>query len=244
MPLSEVLEMTPLIRNGEDYSNCSSKKDQVLKVARSDPFLSIQEIADNVGTTPRYVRTILSESNVSLTDLRLRHARSMERELGIGRASFGSQQVRDVRVECCCDSFVKDVFKDENDMGYLAISRVRCIENRPFCIDEVITGLRNVSSHNFLRIDQPFYLTVCPDLKEEIKAEKGPSILARARKETAERLEIEEGSLIIIMTQRLVSANLPDRVMGIERNIYRIADIRATLPDLREIELGELVASL
>ena len=36
-------------------------KDRVLQTAQKDPFLTIEEIAQSVNTTPRYVRTILSK---------------------------------------------------------------------------------------------------------------------------------------------------------------------------------------
>ncbi len=56
-------------------------KAKVLQTARRDPFLSIDEIAAIVRTTPRYVRTILSESQVSLMQLRKSYAKTMEKKL-------------------------------------------------------------------------------------------------------------------------------------------------------------------
>ena len=56
-------------------------KSKVLRVARQDPFLSIEEIANQVETTPRYVRTILSESQVSLMQLRKEYAKRLEQQL-------------------------------------------------------------------------------------------------------------------------------------------------------------------
>lgn len=61
-----------------------SKKEQVLQLARRDPFLRIEEIAQQVGTTAPYVRTILSENRVSLAKLRKAYARDMERRLSAG----------------------------------------------------------------------------------------------------------------------------------------------------------------
>ena len=56
-------------------------KARVIKVVQSDPFLSIEEIAAQVRTTPRYVRTILSEANLSLTQMRKQYAKHMEHQL-------------------------------------------------------------------------------------------------------------------------------------------------------------------
>src|SRR6056297_3130152 len=54
------------------------KKEIIIENARRDPFLKIDNLAEKAGTTPRYVKTILSEANVSLMKLRKKYARSME----------------------------------------------------------------------------------------------------------------------------------------------------------------------
>ena len=56
-------------------------KAKVIQVVQNDPFLSIDEIAAKVRTTPRYVRTILSEANLSLMQLRKQYAKHMEHQL-------------------------------------------------------------------------------------------------------------------------------------------------------------------
>lgn len=56
-------------------------KEKTLRVARQDPFLTIEEIAEEVSTTPRYVRTILSEAKLSLMELRKEYAKRMEKKL-------------------------------------------------------------------------------------------------------------------------------------------------------------------
>src|SRR6056297_2555665 len=58
-----------------------TKKEQIINFAQSDPFLKITDIAENVQTTPRYVRTILSEANISLMKLREKYAKNMEKRL-------------------------------------------------------------------------------------------------------------------------------------------------------------------
>ncbi|ACL69253.1 hypothetical protein [Halothermothrix orenii] len=55
-----------------------TKKEKILENARRDPFLKIEELAKKANTTPRYVRTILSEANLSLMELREQYARKME----------------------------------------------------------------------------------------------------------------------------------------------------------------------
>lgn len=57
-----------------------TKKEFIIRVAKNDPFLKIEEIADQAKTTQRYVRTILSEANLSLMNLREEYARKMEKQ--------------------------------------------------------------------------------------------------------------------------------------------------------------------
>ncbi len=55
-----------------------TKKEIILENAQKDPFLKIEDLAKLADTTSRYVRTILSEGNISLMGLRKQYARSME----------------------------------------------------------------------------------------------------------------------------------------------------------------------
>ncbi|MGM0602935.1 MAG: hypothetical protein ACQESS_06430 [Bacillota bacterium] len=56
-----------------------TKKEQIIEDARKDPFQKIEHLAKRANTTPRYVRTILSEANLSLMNLRREYARKMEK---------------------------------------------------------------------------------------------------------------------------------------------------------------------
>lgn len=58
-----------------------SIKGQVIALAKRDPFLTVKELAEEVGTTTRYVRTILSESDLSLNEMRRFYAKSLRRSV-------------------------------------------------------------------------------------------------------------------------------------------------------------------
>ncbi|AZR73696.1 hypothetical protein BBF96_10060 [Anoxybacter fermentans] len=62
-----------------EYFGNETKKEFIIRVAKEDPFLKIEEIAEMAGTTPHYVRTILSDANLSLMNLRKEYARRMEK---------------------------------------------------------------------------------------------------------------------------------------------------------------------
>lgn len=59
-----------------------SVKANVIALASADPFLTVEELSELADTTPRYVRTILSEAGLSLNRLRRQYARRLERRLG------------------------------------------------------------------------------------------------------------------------------------------------------------------
>ncbi|MFW6035871.1 MAG: hypothetical protein ACOCRZ_06410 [Halothermotrichaceae bacterium] len=58
--------------------NWKTKKEIIIENACRDPFLKIDDLAEMASTTSRYVRTILSESNISLMKLRKEYARKAE----------------------------------------------------------------------------------------------------------------------------------------------------------------------
>src|SRR5690625_2256293 len=78
------LEARHLYLNGE--STRMTKKTRLLTLARRYPFLSVDEIAERVGTTPRYVRTSLSEAGLSLLALRRQQALRMAQDVQVPMA--------------------------------------------------------------------------------------------------------------------------------------------------------------
>ncbi|MBM7558038.1 hypothetical protein [Halanaerobacter jeridensis] len=52
-----------------------TKKERVIYLAQEDPFLKVEKIAQLAETTSHYVRTVLSEADLSLTKLRENYAR-------------------------------------------------------------------------------------------------------------------------------------------------------------------------
>src|SRR5690554_4528519 len=58
--------------------NWKTKKEIIIENASRDPFLKIEELAKTADTTSRYVRTILSEADLSLMKLRKEYVRKIE----------------------------------------------------------------------------------------------------------------------------------------------------------------------
>lgn len=60
----------------------ASIKEQIIGAALQDPFLTVEQLAQKVGTTAPYVRTVLSEADLSLNKLRKDYARQLQYRLG------------------------------------------------------------------------------------------------------------------------------------------------------------------
>jgi len=131
----------------------STKKEHILSLAQRDPFLRVEEIAAKAETTPRYVRTILSEARVSLMQLRRNYARTMERRLGVNvtvdRPDRGLSDalslagnevgVNKVRVVQAVDVRLAEILGVAGEEPLLKVSRVRLVNQRPFYVSEVVT---------------------------------------------------------------------------------------------------------
>ncbi|WP_018249073.1 GntR family transcriptional regulator [Orenia marismortui] len=55
-----------------------TKKERVIYLAKKDPFLKVERISQLAETTSHYVRTVLSEANLSLTKLRKQYVKKLE----------------------------------------------------------------------------------------------------------------------------------------------------------------------
>lgn len=131
-----------------------TKKEQIINFAQSDPFLKISDIAEYVQTTPRYVRTILSEANISLMKLREKYARNMEKRLKNDEQyelqakvslrdeySYNDLNPESIEVEQVDENQFPEIqrFREEDEL--IKISQVQAVDDRPYCVHELITYL-------------------------------------------------------------------------------------------------------
>lgn len=110
-------------------------KAKVIQLVQKDPFLSIEEIASQVETTPRYVRTILSEANLSLLQLRKQCARAMEQQLKREIVPTAAQeydpQLKLVKV---IDPVAAELLDQDPDAELMKISRMQRLERIPIFV--------------------------------------------------------------------------------------------------------------
>ncbi len=129
-----------------------TKKEQIINFARHDPFLKISDIAKNVETTPRYVRTILSEANISLMELREKYARNMEQRLAGKESNLQKATVRllkgdgevnasEVIMRKIADIDCKELVKTHPDEELYKITQKKLVNNKPYSLQEIITYL-------------------------------------------------------------------------------------------------------
>ncbi|MFP4017154.1 MAG: GntR family transcriptional regulator [Halanaerobiales bacterium] len=129
-----------------------TKKEQIINFAQSDPFLKISDIAEYVQTTPRYVRTILSEANISLMKLREKYARNMEKRLKNDEHnelqakvslrdeySFNNLDSGIIEVEVIDESEFSEIERFHDNDELIKIFQVQTVDDRPYCVHELIT---------------------------------------------------------------------------------------------------------
>lgn len=152
-----------------------SKKARVIKLAKTDPFLSVDEIARMVGTTSRYVRTSLSEAGIILTDLRRRFADEMRQRLAevmrhdqvvpaavandkdAGHAEPIPEQTRCIRVAQLVDAEAAALLREQPDAPLLEISRLRLVNGQPLYVNQLVTTGRLTLNEQLMTQDGPMY---------------------------------------------------------------------------------------
>lgn len=151
-----------------------SKKERVVRLARMDPFLSVDEIARLVGTTSRYVRTTLSEAGITLTDLRRRFAEDMKRRLADPKRHDDgpAPPVHDphelkpegqeaetgcIRVAQLVDAEAAALLGLASDAPLLEICRVRMTNGQPLYVNQLLTTERLTVSERLLVEEGPMY---------------------------------------------------------------------------------------
>ncbi|MCG8516353.1 MAG: GntR family transcriptional regulator [Halanaerobiales bacterium] len=131
-----------------------TKKEQIINFAQSDPFLKISDIAEYVQTTPRYVRTILSEANISLMKLREKYARNMEKRLENDQYpelqakvslreeySYNNLNSGNIEIEAADENLFPEIQRIRQDDQLVKIYQIQAVDDEAYCVHELITFL-------------------------------------------------------------------------------------------------------
>ena len=149
-----------------------TKKEQIINFAQSDPFLKISDIAEYVETTPRYVRTILSEADISLMNLREKYARNMEERLKDNKyrdlqakvslkKEYRNNKIHagTIKVQKISDKGFSDIQRIKDDDRLLRIYQVQYVDETPYCIHELITYMdKDINEERLSNLDSIYDL--------------------------------------------------------------------------------------
>lgn len=188
--------------NGAEDSS-QSKKARVLCLARSDPFLTVEEIARAVGTTSRYVRTSLSEAGLTLTELRRRFVEDLRQRL---REEFGADrpgskpavETRRLRVAQRVDADLAALLGVAPDTPLLEISRVRLKDGEPLYVNQLVTTRHVTVTEELLSAGDPLHQILAqPGQSGELAIVKRTVDIEPASEYIAESLRVEAGHPIL-----------------------------------------------
>jgi len=229
-------------------SQTVTKKEQILHLARKDPFLRVEEIAAQAETTPRYVRTILSEAKLSLTALRRSYARTMEKRLGIdvtldrsGRGltdalSLAGNQlgVKCVQVEQVIVPSLAEALEIDPGEPLLKVSRVRLVNGRPFYVNEVVTHKSLMVSEDVVSSEKPLRQLLGLEAPGETEFVDRSVEVERATPYLAASLGLAVGDPVIKSGNVILTRG--ERV-GIEFNYFDAFRVRFVLAGASEYKL-------
>ena len=210
-----------------------TKKEQIINFAQSDPFLKISDIAKHVGTTPRYVRTILSEADISLMKLRKKYAKNMEerlksseyqdlqakvslkQEYNNSNIETGNIQIKPIEE----GKEFSELKRIQPDDELVKIFQVQTIDGNPYCLHELITYMdKDVNKERLRNLDSIYDLLG----QKGINKLKFMNNVIMVEKPTDEYQEFFEDEENIVSCERTVLlSKIP---IGIER-IYIKGDV-------------------
>lgn len=225
-----------------------TKKDVILALARRDPFLKIEEIAQRAGTTPRYVRTILSEARISLMELRKEYARTMQRRLGVdvvipdathgltgaltgaGRHVGVNQLgvVKSVNAELAATLGVPET------EPLLILTRLRLVDDRPFFINQIVTHQTLTVDADVMASERPLRLALGLEIPGRTRFVDRSIEVIPSDEAMATSLGIEEGEPVMKLGNLIVTDDEP---VGIEYNYFSAYRVRFVLTNASDYAL-------
>ncbi|NLY52305.1 MAG: UTRA domain-containing protein [Firmicutes bacterium] len=225
-----------------------TKKDQILNIARQDPFLKVEEIAAKVETTPRYVRTILSEAKVSLMQLRRSYARRMEERLGIDTGAEGrwhdgdsavansgkGLDVNEIRVCKVKQPEWAKRLRVPDDEPLLMVTRVQAVDGKPVFVSQIVTTGELSLSEESLHKGNPLRELLGLMQPEVTEFRERSLEVEPADSDTAAYLGIARGEPVLRSGRLIVTRGQP---VGLEFSIFPAYAVRLVLVGEGDYEL-------
>lgn len=194
-----------------------TKKEKILENARKDPFLKIEDLAKLANTTPRYVRTILSEANLSLMQLRREYARKMENRDGnlcdhllfnylisVPFASENQVLAKEEMIFNSPDDF--NALSGDINRDYVCQSYLHLIKGTPWCISTALVKKKEIDLGDNRLIASELFSRLCKTIKDlEIKVSSIDLEIKQATNQIASLLKISPLAPIFRVRQSIES---------------------------------------
>ncbi|AGB40435.1 hypothetical protein Halha_0442 [Halobacteroides halobius DSM 5150] len=219
-----------------------TKKEQIINFARHDPFLKISDISERVETTPRYVRTILSEANISLMDLREKYARNMEQRLegkhdDLQKATIqllkqdGEIAAGDVQLQQVDDFEFGELAPTNPEEELYKIVQVRMVDQKAYGLQEIITYLSSDINQDRICDLNSLYELFGSKGVNNLKFRNNVIQVERANSFLSCQLDIEANGPIVKSQRVIFIDKIP---VGVENYYFDANSVQLVLP-------GELV---
>jgi DNA-binding GntR family transcriptional regulator len=220
-----------------------TKKEQIINFARHDPFLKISDIAENVDTTPRYVRTILSEANISLMELREKYARNMEERLAGDKSNLQQATIKllekdkdfetgDISINKIKDVEFDDLVRTKPQERLYKIVQEKLVDNKVYGWQEIITYLSSGINQERLSNLNSLYELFGDKGINNVKFRNNVIQVEAANPILETRLNFKGEENLVMKSQRVI---LIDKLpIGIENYYFDANSIQLVFP-------GELV---
>ena len=115
-----------------------SKKGQVIALAKANPFLTVKDLAREARTTTRYVRTILSEAQLSLHEMRRSYARRLQGSVHATRTKEDFPVQEELTITKVAGSKLTPSVPSWVDLELFQASKVQK-SSSPLCYEQLVT---------------------------------------------------------------------------------------------------------
>ena len=216
-----------------------TKKEQILHLAATDPFMRVSEIAEKVDTTTRYVRTTLSDAGVSLSELRRNYARSMERRLGVESGKSHQSRENEIAIDSheligkpqisqVVDAEAAGALHVSSDRSLLCVSKIGRIGKQLYMLNRILTPIHVVVTEELLTADGPLGQLLGLEKPGATRIIERSMEVLSAEAFIAQSLNMAPGSLVLRCMHVIVTQGVR---VGVEISYYDALGVRLLLAE-------------
>ncbi|GAB6099249.1 hypothetical protein JCM16358_11280 [Halanaerocella petrolearia] len=179
-----------------------TKKERVIYLAKRDPFLKVERIAELAETSSHYVRTVLSEANLSLTKLRKEYAenkRRLDKEKFFLKELLNIEELDDLTLELELDEALIDdnynYLKNSSDYQ-LAKTMLFQYDNQPSLLNTRLLTTKNSQGSLFQF-----------QIRDDVEFRPTEFSISKASQSLSDLLGVSKGYPLLILKKEIVIDN-------------------------------------